>query len=80
MATTRRELIFTVDDQADERYQQVPFEVPVGADSLEVRITVDGIDGAAVVDLGCLGAAGWRGWSGGARRTYVIGRDAATPG
>ena len=80
MVTNRRELIFTVDDQGDERYQQVGFEVPVGTDSLEVRITVVGIDGPAVVDLGCLGAAGWRGWSGGARRSYVIGRDTATPG
>jgi hypothetical protein len=32
------------------------------------------------MDLGCLGAAGFRGWSGGARRSFVITGDAATPG
>jgi hypothetical protein len=35
---------------------------------------------AAVLDLGCAGPAGFRGWSGGARRSFVITADAATPG
>ena len=34
----------------------------------------------AIMDLGCLGAAGFRGWSGGARRSFVITAEAATPG
>jgi hypothetical protein len=34
----------------------------------------------AVIDLGCEGSVGWRGWSGSARRRYVITPDAATPG
>ena len=33
-----------------------------------------------VLDLGCIGPAGFRGWSGGARRSFVITPDAATPG
>ena len=32
------------------------------------------------MDLGCLGPAGFRGWSGGARRSFVITPEAATPG
>ncbi len=33
-----------------------------------------------ILDLGCLGPAGFRGWSGGARREFVITPAAATPG
>lgn len=33
-----------------------------------------------VVDLGCEGTSGWRGWSGGARREFGITAEAATPG
>ena len=32
------------------------------------------------MDLGCIGAGGFRGWSGGARRSFVITPAAATPG
>lgn len=64
--------------QNDDRYVRVPFEVPAGTESLEVRISYD--SETAVIDLGCEGAAGWRGWSGGARTGYVIRTDDATPG
>src|SRR6202044_332371 len=33
-----------------------------------------------VLDLGCLSPVGFRGWSGGARDSFVITREAATPG
>src|SRR5689334_25157516 len=36
--------------------------------------------GGAVLDLGCLGPGAFRGWSGGARKSFVITRGAATPG
>lgn len=57
---------------------EVPFEVGTHQDSVEVTLAYD--REAAVIDLGCDGAAGWRGWSGGARDRFVIRRDAATPG
>lgn len=66
-------------DQAAERYQRFAFEVPGGATSLEVTLEVEGGPGT-VVDLGCEGPDGWRGWSGGARRSFVIANDDATPG
>src|SRR6266542_1264866 len=34
----------------------------------------------AVLDLGCIGPGGFRGWSGSARQSFVITADAATPG
>lgn len=64
-------------DQAEDRYPRIPFDVPEGAESFEVRLEVDG---EAVVDLGCEDPSGWRGWSGGARDSFVITRDDATPG
>jgi hypothetical protein len=59
-------------------WPRLPFEVPPGCAAVEVALEVAGPD--AVIDIGCEGAAGWRGWSGGARSGYVITPDAATPG
>jgi hypothetical protein len=56
-----------------------PVEVPPGVCGLRVELEYDRSWGA-VLDLGCLGPAGFRGWSGGARRSFVITPDAATPG
>ncbi len=36
--------------------------------------------GGTVLDLGCLGPRGFRGWSGGARSWFAITAEAATPG
>jgi hypothetical protein len=60
-------------------WQYLPVEVPPGACALRVELEYDSSWGA-VLDLGCLGAAGFRGWSGGARSSFVIAADAATPG
>jgi hypothetical protein len=68
----------TPDHRAESPYLAVPFDVDGGATSVEVRLAFD--RSVAVIDLGCEGAAGWRGWSGGARDTFVIGPETATPG
>lgn len=78
MSAIRTTLHLTHEIQNADRYVRVPFDVPAGTESLEVRISYD--SEAAVIDLGCEGAAGWRGWSGGARTAYVIRSDDATPG
>ncbi len=67
-----------LEDQLAGEYRSAPFEVPAGTQSLEVQLAYD--RGRAVIDLGCEGPGGWRGSSGGARETFVIGADAATPG
>lgn len=79
MTTTRITRRFTLEDQARGRYVRVPFRYR-GAGSFEVRLTYERQDGAAVVDLGCEGPDGWRGWSGGARESYVVTETDATPG
>jgi hypothetical protein len=57
----------------------LPVEVPAGCEGLSVRLDMPDDDGV-VVDLGCEGAGGWRGWSGGARREFAITPVSATPG
>ncbi|MGH3760892.1 CehA/McbA family metallohydrolase [Actinophytocola sp.] len=69
---------FTRADRAEGIWPRLPFEVPPGCPAVEVELAADDPD--AVLDLGCEGAAGWRGWSGGARRRFAITPGAATPG
>src|SRR6516165_1165155 len=69
---------WTLADQVASAWQYLPVEVPPGACALRVELAYD--HSAGVLDLGCLGAAGFRGWSGGARRSFVVTSDAATPG
>lgn len=69
---------WTRDDRAAAPYRSVEFEVPPGTEAVTVTLAYD--TAAGVLDLGCAGPAGYRGWSGGARSAYGIGRTAATPG
>jgi hypothetical protein len=73
-----REVEVSLAQQSEDRYVRVPFDLPEGAPSIEARIEV--LDPDAVIDLGCDGPRGWRGWSGGARRAFTIAADDATPG
>ncbi len=65
------------DDRAGSPYLELPFDVRDGTRSVHVRLDYAG---TAVIDLGCAGPSGWRGWSGGARSRFSITADAATPG
>lgn len=66
------------DDRAAEPYRYLPVEVPAGSRGLTVALRYD--RSAGVLDLGCFGPAGFRGWSGAARDGFAIGPAAATPG
>lgn len=78
MTIIRERRLLTIETQNDERYPHIAFEVPPASPSLEVRLRYN--RGQGVIDLGCEGPAGWRGWSGGAREGFVIGAADATPG
>jgi hypothetical protein len=65
-------------DRAAAPYADITFDIGAGVSSLEVRLAYD--RSAGVIDLGCSGPAGFRGWSGGARSRVVITSTAATPG
>jgi PHP domain len=78
MVITRHSGLWTLEDRFASPWHFLPVEVPHGACGLRAELEYER-DGASL-DLGCLGPAGFRGWSGGARRWFVIGPDAATPG
>ncbi|HUZ38281.1 MAG TPA: CehA/McbA family metallohydrolase [Streptosporangiaceae bacterium] len=75
---TRHHGRWTLADRFASSWHYLPFEVPPGSRALRVELEYD--RSAAVLDLGCVGPAGFRGWSGGARQSFVIAADAATPG
>src|SRR5437870_528298 len=76
--TTRHHGRWTTADRIASAWHYLPIDVPAGSSALRVRLEYD--RSAAVLDLGCAGPAGFRGWSGGARSSFVITTDAATPG
>jgi PHP domain len=56
----------------------LPVPVPAGTAALTVELRYPAGDG--VLDLGCEGPVGFRGWSGGARTRFTIAATWATPG
>jgi hypothetical protein len=78
MVVTRHSGRWTLEDRFSSAWHYLPFEVQPGASALRVELEYE--RSGAIMDLGCMGAAGFRGWSGGARRSFVIAADGATPG
>jgi PHP domain len=70
---------WTMEHRFDSAWHYLPAEVRPGTAGLRVELEYDQASGA-VLDLGCLGPGGFRGWSGGARSWFAITGDAATPG
>lgn len=76
--TTRHTGRWTLEDRFVSPWHYLPVEAPAGSYALRVELDYD--RSAGLLDLGCLGPHGFRGWSGSARDSYVIGPDEATPG
>jgi len=70
--------VWTLDDRLTSPWHYLPVEVAPGTAALRVELEYERDGG--VLDLGCLGPSGFRGWSGGARESFVIAEDGATPG
>jgi PHP domain len=77
--STRHSGRWTLEDRFAAAWHYLPVEVGPEAAGLRVEFDYERA-GGAVLDLGCLGPNGFRGWSGGARDSFVITREAATPG
>jgi hypothetical protein len=77
--STRHSGRWTLEDRFAAPWHYLPVEVGPEAAGLRVKLDYERV-GGAVLDLGCLGPNGFRGWSGGARESFVITREAATPG
>ena len=70
---------FSIDDRLAAPLRYLPVEVPPGTGALRVTLSYPR-DSGMVLDLGCLDPAGFRGWSGGARDSFVLADFGATPG
>jgi PHP domain len=70
---------FSIDDRLAARWHYLPVEVPAGTGALRVTLSYPR-DSGAVLDLGCFDPAGFRGWSGGARDSFVVAEFGATAG
>ncbi len=70
-----------IERQEQSSYVEIPFEMPAGVEELHVSYEVQSHGEAkAVIDLGVRDVHRVRGWSGGARSGFRIGREQATPG
>jgi hypothetical protein len=69
---------WTPEDRFASPWHYLPVEVASGTAALRVGLEYE--QAGAVLDLGCLGPSGFRGWSGGARQSFMIAAEAATPG
>jgi PHP domain len=75
---TRHSGRWTLEDRFASPWHYLPVEIPDGACGLRAELEYE--RSRAALDLGCVAPRGFRGWSGGARRSFVISPDAATPG
>ncbi|UVI31266.1 CehA/McbA family metallohydrolase [Paenibacillus spongiae] len=85
MTQENNTIIWTIErviaHEEQDTYVEVPFDMPERSESVRVSYEVSPLgDGRCVVDLGIKDADGIRGWSGGARKEFVLGLDNATPG
>ncbi len=78
MGITRHDGRWTLEDRFAAVWHYLPVDVPPGSCALRAELEYD--RSGAILDLGCIGPGGFRGWSGGARRSFVIAADTATPG
>jgi PHP domain len=77
--STRHAGRWTLEDRFASPWHYLPVEIGPGAAGLRVELEYERV-GGSVLDLGCLGPDGFRGWSGSARPSFVITGEAATPG
>lgn len=69
--------------QEEERgyHLELPFELPDRTEELQAEIEIEPLgEGRVTIDLGLRDASRVRGWSGGARTRFSVGRERATPG
>lgn len=68
-----------IDGRDHESYREVPFAVPDGTARITIEFDYSGREDRTVIDLGLLGPDGFRGWSGGNKRSFTVSAHDATP-
>jgi hypothetical protein len=65
--------------QDNQTWRLVPFDVPAGTTRITVDFDYTTRDARTTIDLGIVGPDGFRGWSGGNKRSFTISATDATP-
>jgi hypothetical protein len=61
-------------------YIEAPFTLPDGVKRLTIEFSYTGKEQHTTIDIGLMDPARFRGWSGGAKNTFTISAEDATPG
>jgi len=70
-----------IEPSEQSTYVEIPFEMPELVEDITVEMNVESFgEGQSVIDLGIRDAYQLRGWSGGARTSFRLGMERATPG
>lgn len=69
-----------IERQDYHTYIERPFTLPPGVKRIKVLFIYNGKDQRTTIDLGIMDPSRFRGWSGGARNTFTISAEDATPG
>ncbi|TJY43313.1 phosphoesterase [Cohnella pontilimi] len=69
-----------ISKEEERTYPEVPFTVSGPVERIEVRYTYERSGGGTVVDIGLRSPERIVGWSGGARDSFLVGLEKATPG
>ena len=86
MSHRESDLNLTIDrlirhEEEKDYYIEVPFTMPDRTEELHVEIEVEPLgEGRTTIDLGLKDPTRIRGWTGGARKRFFVGREKATPG
>lgn len=68
-----------IDGGDHESYRELPFIVPEGTARITVEFDYSGREERTTIDLGLLAPDGFRGWSGGNKRSFTVSAYDATP-
>ncbi|MDB5084024.1 MAG: phosphoesterase domain protein [Bacilli bacterium] len=70
-----------ISEEEEGTFVEVPFELPANVDEIYIQMDVqEKKDSGTTIDLGIRDQYRVRGWSGGARNHFEIGKERATPG
>ncbi|RED51178.1 CehA/McbA family metallohydrolase [Cohnella lupini] len=69
-----------ISQEAEKTYLEIPFKVEGSVERIEISYQYERSDGKTVIDIGLRSPERIVGWSGGARQSFFVGLEKATPG
>jgi hypothetical protein len=72
--------VYFIAKEAERTYLEIPFKVEGPVERIEVSYQYERSDGKTVIDIGLRSPERIVGWSGGARQSFFVGLEKATPG